>query len=461
MDSLDTSRLPEKRKRWLGRCAFFAALTAILLVLALGIYGFLAYKKGTLDGTVVTLAKATVILVAVLAALALIVSLVTFFLKGQTKGMAVLGLILSIVILLGCGGLTYAYTYVFGDMSHDSDFGKLSKEDLGVVEIGKSGEILRDFDGLFPEDSSGNTEETVPAKLVGFEALSKKDLPAGALAVLDNDPPKGPSYLTGNYDQITNFLLLGLDGTAADSIIIFSLDRVHQKLKMTSVARDSYLKIPIFGAPAKLAYTYTWGGPQLSVWTINSNFSMNIQDYIAVDLGQLAEIVDALGGVELELSQEDVRFLNAHPSIGRSFSTGTHSLNGKQTATYVRNRADSDAKRTERQRNVLNAIMLKLRDMPISAYPAFIRTCLGLCTTSLDSNSLMGMAMEVVQKNYSIESDALIDHMDYWGGLLGQEQYFYVVYDPRLASDWLYRRIYEDLYQSGYDYRTSAVIQQP
>ena len=94
--------------------------------------------------------------------------------------------------------------------------------------------------------------------------------------------------------------------------------------------------------------------------------------------------------------------------------------------------------------------MLKVRKMPLSEYPEFIKNCLGLCTTSFSSDELMKLSVEVVQHDYSVESYALVENVDYWGGILGEERYFYVVYDTRRASDWIYRTIYEDLYKSGY-----------
>ena len=451
MDSNELSPMNGKRKRWLGLTALCLILAAILFIAAVGAYAFLAYRNGTLDGTILPLLTVAVIVTAVMAGLCLLLSIITFFRKGQKKGLAVLSLILALFVLLGCVGVVYAYQYVFSSMAHDAAFDDLSREELGIVEIGKAGEVLRDLQEALPEVSAEKVREMQSVELVEFEHLTNDDLPEDARTMLEGQKPNGPSYLMGDHDQITNFLLMGLDnGDSADSIIIFSLDRVHQKLKMISVARDSYLLIPDFGVPAKLAYTNNWGGAKLTAKTLNTNFSLNIQDYIAVDMGQLADIVDSLDGIELELTQEDANFLNNHPSLGRTFYPGRRILHGNEVTCYARNRSDSEANRTGRQRNVLNSILLEVRKMPVSAYPNFIRTCLSLCTTSIGTEDLLGMAMEVAQKDYSIESYALVENVDFWGGILGKEQYFYVVYDPKQASDWIYRTIYEDLYKSGY-----------
>ena len=83
--------------------------------------------------------------------------------------------------------------------------------------------------------------------------------------------------------------------------------------------------------------------------------------------------------------------------------------------------------------------------------PRVVRDCLGLCTTSLSEDKLLELCGEVAQNGYRIEQHALIDYMDYWGGIIpSSANYFYCVYDLNRASDVLYRLIYEDLYTSGY-----------
>ena len=94
--------------------------------------------------------------------------------------------------------------------------------------------------------------------------------------------------------------------------------------------------------------------------------------------------------------------------------------------------------------------MESVRQMPVTEFPAFIRSCLGMCTTSFDGKELMDIALEVAQNNYTIESYSIINEVEYWGGILGKERYFYCVYDLNKASDVIYRIIYEDLYVSGY-----------
>ena len=99
---------------------------------------------------------------------------------------------------------------------------------------------------------------------------------------------------------------------------------------------------------------------------------------------------------------------------------------------------------------MLTSLLQSAKQTRVGDFPRLIRNCLGMCTTSLDAPELLDIALEVVQGNYTIESYSLIESVGYWGGVFGDAQYFYCVYDINRASDWIYRTIYEDLYISSY-----------
>ena len=438
------------RKRTMGLIALCTVIAAIVFLSAIAIVTYLAYRNGTMTGTHLDLITVSVILGAALAGIGLLISIIALFAKKQKKGFALASLFLALLVLIGCVGAMYLYNYVFSDMEYDLRFKQYSKDDLNVVEINNSGEVVRET----AEDNMLVTPEHIKELSLSDEIEFEEDLtdklPEEALQKLYGPEPSGPSYLMGNYDKIQNFMLIGIDvGGAADSMMLFSVDKVHNKLKMISIARDSYLVIPEFGIHCKAAYSYNWGGAKMTVGMVNQNFALNVEDYIAVGLEQLAAIIDSIDGVDLELEELDVNYLSRKfPEL--NLHVGKCHLTGEAAALYSRNRNDSEANRTGRQRAVINAIMLKVRKMPLSAYPEFIKTCLGLCTTSFSSEELMKLAVEVVQHDYSTESYSLVENVDYWGGILGEERYFYVVYDTRRASDWIYRTVYEDLYKSGY-----------
>ena len=200
-------------------------------------------------------------------------------------------------------------------------------------------------------------------------------LPASLLAV----EPEGVelSLTDGLPANRTNVLLLGLDALRensrrSDTVMIASID--YGTLKLTSVLRDTVMDIPGHG-PGKLNAAYAYGGPNLVIRTLNENLRLNIIHYIAVDYTALVKAVDALGGVELELTEAEVSKVNAIIEASRDRLTAlgyaapalvpgaaATRLNGVQALAYARIRKlDSDFVRAGRQRKLLAALLDRLR----------------------------------------------------------------------------------------------------
>ena len=174
-----------------------------------------------------------------------------------------------------------------------------------------------------------------------------------------------------------NILLLGLDelrenSRRSDTVMIASVG--YGQLRLASILRDTVVNIPGYGAD-KLNAAYAHGGPQLVMKTLNQAFGLNLMHYIAVDYAALAGAVDALGGVDVPLSEAELSALNdlidgARARLAARGYTApdlvlggeTTHLNGVQALAYARIRKlDSDFGRTARQRRLLAAILKKLR----------------------------------------------------------------------------------------------------
>ena len=174
-----------------------------------------------------------------------------------------------------------------------------------------------------------------------------------------------------------NVLLLGMDvlndnSQRSDTIIIASIG--YQTLKLTSVLRDTVVDIPGHGS-GKINAAFSYGGPELVMKTLNSNFDLNIMHYIAVDFTSLVTLVDAIGGVEIDISEAEMEQINRNVYNSRrvflplgytateltQYGEGVH-LDGLQALGYARIRKiDSDFMRASRQRTLLNAMIKKLR----------------------------------------------------------------------------------------------------
>lgn len=460
LKKISAYKKPQRKKsRSMGLIAFLLSLLAGLAVLIVCGSALLSLLNRSLTLGQIRLVLNGVLLAGIVSFIALVLSIVTYFIKSQRKGFAITATVLSCLILIVCSAGIYVYGYTFGQIQQDEAFNQLSQEQLHVQNIQGDGEVNRDSEVPVSTVAKEEIEiivmekvESNPEVEVEWEHLTDEDLPEEALDKANGGDPYSKSYLTGDHSKIQNFALFGLDKVgSSDSVMIFSFDRIHHKLKLISIPRDSYVILPAWGSYVKLAYPYLWGGAEWAVGTINHNYSMNIMEYIAVDMEQLADIIDLVGGVNVHLDYAELRYLSRFPGL----TYGENLLSGEVAVLYSRIRessaTDNEKNRTGRQREVLMSIMNQLDKLSWSDYPEFIRTCLGMCTTSFDNEQLMELCAEVVQNNYTIEQHALLDHLDYWGGKLGQEQYFYVVYDLNRASDRLYRLIYEDLYVSGYE----------
>ena len=443
-----------KKRRLMGFMSFLLSILAILLLAAAFVNLLVAYKGGALTAQDVRFAKISVVASAVLATLGLIFGVVTLFLRRQKKGFAITGMIFSFLMMVICCAAIYLYQYTFNTMNYE----ELPSEELHIVETGDDGEIKRRPEQPTVSVEKNEIEEIVEKKKkemgseLEWEFLTDEDIPQAALDKLNTGTAQGKSYLLSGSENISNYVLLGCDRIdSTDAIMVCSVDRVHHKLKFISIPRDSYVRIPQWGTFAKLAYANNWGGIPWTVGTINYNFNLNISEYISVNFEELEQIIDLLGGVDVELSYEEIMRIEDSENL----HAGKCHLNGAQTVDYARIRhssaEDNEIIRTGRQRKVIMSALDSLSQMDITEYPGFIRECLGIAKTSFSSDELMELSAEALQNGYTVEQYALIDRMDYWGGKLGDEQYFYVVYDLNRASDQLYRIIYEDLYISGYE----------
>ena len=200
-------------------------------------------------------------------------------------------------------------------------------------------------------------------------------LPVSLIAVEPEDVDL--SLTDGLPASRANMLLLGLDelrenSRRSDTVMIASVG--YGQLRLASILRDTVVNIPGYGAD-KLNAAYAHGGPQLVMKTLNQAFGLNLMHYIAVDYAALAGAVDALGGVDVPLSEAELSALNdlidgARARLAARGYTApdlvlggeTTHLNGVQALAYARIRKlDSDFMRASRQRTLLEAMLKKVR----------------------------------------------------------------------------------------------------
>lgn len=253
--------------------------------------------------------------------------------------------------------------------------------------------------------------------------------------------------------NIVNIAIFGIDSESSDkgrsdATMILTIDYEHNKIKLSSIARDTLVYIPDKDVTEKFTHAYAYGGAQLAVKTLNTNFNTNITDYVAVNFSEMAEIVDLVGGVEVDLTEAERQYLPDRENL----STGENiTLNGEQAVAYSRIRKiDSDNARTSRQREVMMSLFQKARSMSATQYPVLIRECLELCTTSLDYSEILSFSQILLQKDLTLKQFSLPgDSVDAWGGIMSSSGAWCYVYDLREASDALLTFIYEELYTNS------------
>jgi LCP family protein required for cell wall assembly len=198
-----------------------------------------------------------------------------------------------------------------------------------------------------------------------------------------------------------NILLIGQDRretdtlSRADSILLCSFRKDSGSLVMTSFLRDLYLPIPGHGSD-RINAAYAYGGADLLKKTLTENFDIPIDGCLEVDFSRFAGIIDTLGGVRLQLRQDEAEVLNRQ--TGSSFCEGTHLLDGQQTLIYSRIRnldSDGDFSRTDRQRKVVSAIVDAYRDAGLPALMKLLKQVLPMISTDMTESRLLLLALEV------------------------------------------------------------------
>ena len=263
-------------------------------------------------------------------------------------------------------------------------------------------------------------------------------------------------------ESITNIALFGLDTREGDTqshsdcMMIVSVDNTRGKIKLISLMRDSLVNIDGHGED-KLNAAYFLGGPSLAIRTINENFGTDITEYIAVNFEQLVEIIDALGGVEINVeTTEELLELNRvirdyGIEQGKEFAgveqTGLQTLDGVQALCYGRIRkggTGDDWARVERQSIVLEAMFTKVQEMSASELIGLMQKLVPYVTTSLSPTEMAPLIVGSVKNGVPTLEHTRVPldgEWDYYGA--SSE---YILYDLDAAANHIHEYIYNDVF---------------
>ena len=219
-------------------------------------------------------------------------------------------------------------------------------------------------------------------------------------------------------EKYTNIALFGLDtrqagslgkGNRSDTIMIASIDNKTKDVKIVSVYRDSYLNLAN-DKYRKCNEAYSIGGPDQAVAMLNMNLDLKIDYYMSVDFLAVSEVVDLMGGIDIDVDEYEIEHLNNYTvetskvtgkKTTKLKSTGLQTLDGVQATSYCRIRytKGDDFKRTERQREVLETIANKAKTLSPTKLDEIVKAVFPMCATNMTVDQLLSIAADGLSYN--------------------------------------------------------------
>ncbi len=299
----------------------------------------------------------------------------------------------------------------------------------------------------------------------------------------------GESLLSS--DNVLNILLFGQDSKGdgedygrSDTMILMSIDNVHKKLKLTSFQRDTYVHIPGLGDD-KINAAYSFGGEKKSIETIEANFGIKVDKYATVDFDAFRDIIKILGGVDIELSIEEIQYINAQIEVnGQENVTKKLTydatkkkqmvhLDGYQALWFARNRGEyqlggnpeysfsgDDWDRTQRQRNLLETIIKSLRtDTDITKLVTIANKVGPYVTTNLTKGDITFLLTNMLTyMKYDMEQMSMPVEGTWRYGTTDDGQSVIVISDWDGARTAMATFIYEDAVSSKTTTATTSMV---
>ena len=297
-------------------------------------------------------------------------------------------------------------------------------------------EVLDTQDAEQAEVGAEQAEEDDSSYAEGAAELTAEEeqMLAELASVIDENAPDGEidlSHLEPNEalpDNVFNILLLGVDNRTveletgrSDAVIICSINRDTGAITLTSIARDTAVEIPGYKSRKRINTAFKFGskdgsishGAELAMKTVNRNFQMNVQRYVVVNIHGLADIIESLGGLDMELTKAEASAINYELHVKEpmdkvkreklKLEDGVQHLDGMQAVTYgrIRNlKGQNDINRNGRQRTLLQELLKKvMADMDVTKFISLVETALPYGYTNLTLDEMLTLGMAVLGGN--------------------------------------------------------------
>lgn len=332
--------------------------------------------------------------------------------KNGKRGLLIVLIVLLTILLVGMvGGIVYVEKVLGGIQSFDPD-STLSEEDASALMNDQT--FAETFEGdLVTEPSQWNLADSEDEIIYS--------------------------------DDIINILLIGQDTRNAnqkgltDTLILCTINTQTKRLVMTSFLRDMWVQIPgksggTYGERINTAYPV--GGLDRLLATLKLNFGVQVDHAVEIDFSGFRQVVDSLGGVEIELTAKEAKHMNDQYGWGSRLSEGLRNLNGEEALAYARIRSiDSDIARSNRQRTVLMKLFEKVKTMSLLEANKLVNTVVPLITTDMTNSEIINYVVEMLPLLPELEvitqripaGDATTDGYYNWANKGTEEEPKYVI----------------------------------
>lgn len=282
--------------------------------------------------------------------------------------------------------------------------------------------------GLMP-DSDDTTYTTVPTETADAPNIAQTVGEEETTGPTETTSPEDTWPVVVSNENVTNIMVVGQnyregeEHKLSDTMILCSINRETKTLTMVSFLRDMYVTFPPYAGhgyganrinvPYNLGWKWTGtteGGMEYLAQTVEYNFGIHIDHTVEVDFEAFEKIIDTLGGVEVELDEDEVKYLTEDKHSWGEYVVGTNVLDGDSALAYARMRhssaGDSDVKRTARQRNVISKIIEECKSMGLLDLHKMVTTLMPMITTDMTNAEITNYIFEFLPmlKNLNITS---------------------------------------------------------
>ena len=296
---------------------------------------------------------------------------------------------------------------------------------------------------------------------VNFQKLDEKNL-----GINENLYDELEGITKEEYKEVINILLLGSDSKDmsnqyagnSDAIMIISINPNYKTIKLISIPRDTAANIEGFEHRYKINAAFREGREQLAIKTINENFGLNLKEYVTINISEMYGIINELGGVELEITKEEMNWINQYVDMFYEFSGnpvkkvtkyGKVTLTGEQAAAHVKERMagfsnemeeHGDYGRTRRQRDVFVSMLNKIMSKDPAEISRIIDLVLLQITTNIDLAKYMPLIPEFIANKDAYLSNivsVMIPKVEYSKEILERGAYIYVTDVEKAKRDFI------------------------